>query len=64
MEQIFRLLHEKVQAERAKTPKTINKHALFLKILESTDESQFKKLRFKKESLFKKDCSYNQTFSS
>ena len=28
--QIFRLLHEKVQAERAKTPKTINEHALLL----------------------------------
>ena len=28
--QIFRLLHEKVQAEKAKTPKTINEHALLL----------------------------------
>ena len=28
--QIFRLLHEKVQAERLKTPKTINEHALLL----------------------------------
>ena len=29
-----------------------------------TGESRFKKLRFKKESWFKKDCPYNQNFST
>ena len=36
---------------------------LEIAIYVSTDESWLKKLRFKKESRFKKDCSNNQNFS-
>ena len=33
-------------------------------VLWSTDESRFKKLRFKIESRFKKECAYNQNLST